>query len=73
MVGKVCRHATVLMSTRRVDWRLQCCVGPAGHSHDTAIVQGDLTGRCHTADRVQHSRVMGLDVPHIIEGIIYYS
>jgi hypothetical protein len=53
--------------------RLQCYAGPVDHSQDTTTVQGDLTGRRHTADYVQRGRMMGLDVPHVVEGIICYS
>jgi hypothetical protein len=52
--------------------RLQCCTGPVDHSQDTTIVQSDLTGRRHTADRVQRGGATGQDAPHAVEGIICY-
>jgi hypothetical protein len=73
MARKMCHQAALLIPTRRVDMWLQCHIGPVGYSQDTTIVQGDPTGRCHTADRVQRGRVIGLNVPHAVEDIICYS
>jgi hypothetical protein len=70
MACKTCGLAALLMPTRCAKRRLQCCAGPVDHSQDTTTVQGDLTGRCHTADRAQQDRATGLDSPHAVEGII---
>jgi hypothetical protein len=55
------RACDTLMLARCADMRLQCYVGPADHTQDTTTVQGDPSGWCHTANRVQCGRVTRQD------------